>query len=483
MPEKVPMHQYLESLDANIQSLRKELRSKENKVLDNIPDLGIRITGDYYVESVGSIIHFEDGIMESMYTPHALLARDRTIDRWSESRVEFFQAIARQIPKHSRVLNIGAGGDIAPIQAMIDSEHEIISTDLAEDTIQALKKRIDTSAFAGDLMYLDRLLPGPVDFFIGNSTLGYVEPGKLLSVIGNVYKLMIKGGVFTFDLSPWPSYFNIINNRQEQTLINESDVDPRKLIEYIDRYGEIDGINAMAHHVFFQGTAVSLTLLKIVRAEFEKLGAQCSIGVFAFRDGEGSSTNCFTLRVSKDYEPILEPVEGEEVFDSCNELFINMQSHAPAYVIGYIDRKSGMELARKLGISCDPRNAPWLVADFIEEHQDSRELPDEIRESVLAELDLDAFLDRVRPYITQEKTYKAPKQLDHDIAYDQYMHKAVFIGEVPFSREEADRRIDAQYEKARERLANKAERKAAEREKDKRRDDRKRAKKARKKQR
>lgn len=484
MRERIPLAEYLHTIEKNVKDLRLELRGKAKAVFETIPPLGLRISGAYYIESAGTIVEFTDGAMEHMYIPNALFARDRIIDYWDASRKGLFAKIAQQFPHQARILNIGAGGDLTPIRAMLENHHEIISTDMAEDVIHLLKKRIDVPAFSGDLIYLSRLLPEPLDFFIGNSTLAYVEPAKLLKVISNIYEKMDKGGVFTFDLTPNHLYFNMVSGQEEETILNESDVDPRKLISYIKKYGNEDGINAMAYYNFYRLAAMNISMIDILKKIFENLGAKCLTGIFKLRGKDGGIGSCLTLRVSKNYDQILAGIEGEILYSSGPEGFMRLQTAPPAYKIGYIDRESGAELARLLGIRCDAKSAPWIVADYIEEHQDSRQLSTVVKEEVLAELEPDAIVDRIWPYINGQKQHVPPKPLRQDIAFDQYMHKAVFTGEQPISREEADMRIDIKYNQARERLKQDADRMASERtEEDEKRADRNRKKANRRKQR
>lgn len=479
----MPLSDYLKAITDNTQVLRRELKSSTGRIIDVLPGMGSTVNGSIYVESIGATVCFHNGVMENFYTPHGILSRDRLISRWNESRKELFSHIARQFPSGSRIINIGAGGDVTPIKIMQEHKHEIISTDFAEDSIELLRSRISAPAFAGDLLYINRLVPEPVHFVIGNSTLAYITPAKLAEVVKNIYGIMNLGGVFTFDMMPHESYFNIIHQREAQTLINECEANPLKLSEYISKYGIQDGINAMAYFVFYQGYSANLAMIDCIKRLFEELGARCTTGIVQSKT-ENGNTSWFTLRVAKADYSILEKVDREILYTSTSQQFLeSLSGSSPSYEIGYIDRKSAIELADKLAIKCNEKAAPWLVARFVKDNQDSKKLPQSVRNAVLKEIDPVMFAETIMPYILRKKTYIPPKALDLDVAYDQFMHYQVLSGSQRISTEQADKEIDLKYEQARIRFQKKAERISLERVKQTKRDDRKRQKEARKKQR
>jgi len=474
--KKMPIDTFLNATLKKISELRERLRSSAETTMDALPVGRSGFTGDAYVDAVGTVVHFEGGNPEIFYTPDALKMRDLVLSRQAAAREKFFNAVAAQLPAGSRVLNIGAGGDVTPIRSMRKAGHEVISTDLAENTVQALRSRIDAPAFACDLVNLAEILPEPVDFAFGNSTLAYIEPAKFKKVTQNVFHSVASGAIFTFDLAPHGSWFNIAEEKTQQTVANESDADPRRLLEYIKKHGVKNGINAMACFSFFRTLAVNLAMVSVLKEVFEGYGGRCVTGALYYADERGSLFNCLTLRVSKGFDDLLSPVEGETLFSDASKYLsgeINDAKKVPGFILRFIDRDIGEALARAVGIHRDRRSDPWLVAEYVVENQDSAVLPDSIKSEVVGSIDPVRLAEKILPYAKGEKKFVPPRPLSPLIAADQILHKFVISGELALSHEEADARIDLEYARNEENLREKADREQRRKDRKKQKSDRK----------
>ncbi len=441
-----PLDVFLDDVQQNIGILRSRLRQQVHHTLHDLPGMNSTFTGDAYVDSVGTIVRFRRGESDFFYTPHATDMRKNTLDRLAFPRKKFFDGVAAQVPQISRVLNIGAGGDVAPIESFRDAGHEIISTDMAEDTIRMLRSRTGMPAFACDLANIDRVLePDSVDVVIGNSTLGYLDPSKMKKVVENLVKIMKHGGVFSFDLMPHPHYFELLDEKKERTIVNNSAPDPYKLLEFIEQYGPENGVSAMSYYSYYRSIAINLAVVDLLKKEFESHGLQCTTGSQHFTGEEGMKTPCLTLRVTKDRPELLEPLEGERLYDdSLDQLRNETKDGKPYLLLGSLDRVSGEKLAKVFHIRCDRRSAPWLVAQHIANTQDLSSFPDAIKNEVIEKMNPGTYATNIRPYV-EGKEFVEPKPLPSHIAADQVFHKLVIHGEAPFGPEEADRRIDAAY--------------------------------------
>lgn len=443
--------EYTAATRKNAEDLHEKLKqSVRPSVLESMPMPGSPISGDFYVEAVGTVIHFENGISDDIYNLDGIMRRDIVLDRIKNSRQEFLVALAAQLPANSSLLNIGAGGDTLPISIMQDAGHMVLSTDISKEVVTELERRSSSPAFACDLVHLSEVLPGPLDFVIGNSALGYVHPIKLRSIVKSVYEAMDSGGVFTFDVTPNPNYFGIAQGKKVQTVVNESGADPRELLSYIKQYGVPNGINAMAYFAYYRGMSVNLAVVEVLRRLFEQRGARCSSGVVNLKNTNGAGQNALTLRVVKAEKSlnILEHIRGERSYESPSDEFQKeIKGQSPAYILEYVDRGSGEELAKAIGIHRDRLSDPWLVARYIAEHQDSKELPDNIRDEVLAEIDPNLFVERIWACVDGKEPFSIAKPLPTAIALDQAWHKAVISGQTDWAVEQVDALIDEAYKK------------------------------------
>lgn len=454
----MPLEKFIETLDANIAKLRERLKKEAQDILPEIPPMGELVTGKIFIESVGSIVDFDQyGNFEFLYTPETLPLRKPGLSESEKSREKVFNNIAHQLPDNSRILNIGAGGDATIPTCMKNSGHEIISTDLSQSTINKLSKNINSPTFACDLYHLDEVLPeNSVDFILGNSTLGYVDPKKLHKVVQNLSRVMKFGGIFTFDLTPHPIYFQAIDLKNVQTVVNESDIDPTKMIEFIEKYGVQNGINAMAYYQYYRAHYTNIAVLFLIKEIFEEEGLSCIAGSQHLSLGNGGSKIQLSLRVSKGYQDVLNFIEDENELND-ETAYDGINDEKIWYRLALIDRKNGEILARKFGIYTSKRSNPWNVAQFINENLSPKELPQEIKDDVVQHINHFELIDKIRPFL-HGKVIPIPKPLPLEIIADQTMHKMVIDGAIELSPEEADARIDSVYRRSAEKQKLKEQR-------------------------
>lgn len=445
-------------IEKNINILRLKLRQKAQRIIPKIPLPQEVVTGNLYVESVGSIVDFDDtGKFEFLYTPETLPMRDRGLDVTKEARTVIFDSIGKEFPQNSRILNIGAGGDITPIQSMENQGHEILSTDMAQNTIDVLRERVKSPVFACDLQYLDEVLPPEsIDFMLGNSTLGYVDPAKLSKVIENLSSIIKHGAVFTFDLAPNPVYFKLQDENKKQTVVNESEVDPMKLLEFIKKYGAENGINAMAYYSFYRAKRTNIAVIHLIKELFEKEGLACNQSSMQFSSEGGSMQDKLILRVSKDFPQILDLSESEK------KLEINLENEVLVsnlfYRLACVDRISGSKLAKELCIETNKRDNPWNVIEYIHEHLRPQNLHPNIIDEVLKDISPAVLIEKIRPYLYGEPIpNKEP--LSRAVMLDQILHKMIIDQTANFDYEKAAFRVDAQYHLEAERKKRKEEKK------------------------
>lgn len=444
---QLPLSDLIAQVGVRIEALRTRLRASAANILAELPEPTSTYTGVTYVESAGAVLQIERGGFEGVYTPDAVRMRDASLAAMSAERPPLFRGIANQFLPGSRVLNVGAGGDVVPIRAIRDAGHEVISTDLLEETVRLLRSRTDTPVFACELVHLKSVLNEQVDYVVGNSTLAYVEPSKLSAAVSNSWESMRRGAVFTFDLAPHPTYFDLAESITARNVTNASESDPRKLLDFVKRFGVQDGINAMAWHTYYRALAVNLSVVSLLRDRFLALGATCKTGLFSLRQAQGGRQQVVTLRVARQADEVLEPLPGEVFFeDSTRALKADAQDGKPFFALVSIDRAIGERLAREFGIHEDLRSDPWNVAAFVHEQQNSASLAPEIRQLVLAELDPQQFAARIRPYTEGKEVVPATPPPDI-LVLDQTIHKLVFTGAIA-DQELADRQIDAAYAKA-----------------------------------
>lgn len=447
-----PIDEYVRETARNIETLRARLRREAKRTIPSIPRENSRFDGHVYVEDVGTVVEFVGGQEQHMYTPVAVDMRDNHLRDAQESRAAFFGEIAGRLAAPARVLNVGAGADVTPIEAFERAGHEIISLDMAQTTIDILASRITSPAFAADLLHLREVLPEPVDHVIGNSVLGYAAPHKLRTIVENLVAVMRSGATLTFDQSPHPVYYRAVGQDYEP-LINESAPHPDRLADLIRRYGIEDGINAMAYDAYKRQLAVNLAVIDLVKAEFERAGARCTTGFTQHRTASGGLAACPILHVASgepDIDRHLGPLANETMYEDPELAMRAMGGDAPWFPLIYIDRKQGEVLARMLGIHTTTREDPWAVAQYVQDHQDSRRLPESIQAEVLAALSVSRIGPLIRPLIDGQRL--PTRRIDRARHAEQALRAAVLSGRLQMSDTEAEARIDAEYAKEAARL-------------------------------
>jgi hypothetical protein len=432
------------AVQERIASLRSELQGSAPTILESMQELQSELTGEAYVRSVGTMVKFQRGKAEYLYEPEALPVRDRGLAGVSAGRDALFDAMAAQCPGDSRVLNIGAGGDAALVQRFARAGHEVVSTDFAENTIRVLATRITSPTFACDLVDLGRVLPEPVDVIVGNSVMGYLDPSKVDRIVRVLHESMTRGAMFTFDLTPHPSYFDLLDEKERETCINASGADPTKLLELVRRYGAKHGLGAMAYHVACRNLSVRLAVVTLLRSRFASLGARCASGAVSLK-----RLSCLTLRVSRSFDQLLEPAPLETLYDDADAYLTGFiqQAPPPRFALRYVDRGAGEALARALGIHRSAREDPWLVAEYADGVQDAGGLPREVRDEVLAETLPSRYAARIDPYLAG-RPMPERRPLPKAVGFDQMCHCMVLDRALPIDVREADRRIDLMYAEA-----------------------------------
>jgi hypothetical protein len=447
-----PLDAYVRETARNIEMLRTRLRREAKRTIPSIPRENSRFDGYVYVEDVGTVVEFVGGQEQHMYTPAGVEMRDNQLRDAQESRAAFFDEIAGQFAAPARVLNVGAGADVTPIEAFERAGHEIISLDMAQTTIDVLVSRTRSPAFAADLLHLREVLPEPVDHVIGNSVLGYAAPHKLRTIVENLATIMRSGATLTFDQSPHPVYYRAVGQEYEP-LINESAPHPDRLADLIRRYGIEDGINAMAHDAYHRQLAVGLAVIDLVRVEFERNGARCATGITQHRAASGGLMVCPILHVESgdsDGDRHVWPLANETMYEDPEVALRAVGAEAPWFPLCYVDRKHGEILARLLGIHTTTREAPWAVAQHVQDNQDSRRLPESIRAEVLSALSVSRLGPLIRPLIDGQRL--PPRRVDRARHAEQALRAAVLTGRLQMSNVEAEARIDAEYAKEAARL-------------------------------
>jgi len=438
----------LTRINENIKSLRDEQRKSVLRVYETEPDLYDKSSGDVFIESVGTILHLENGDFQHLYNREAILARDKMVFPAVRDRRKMFEALAAQFDTGSRVLNIGAGGDTVPINAFKLAGHDVVNTDFSREVTDELSRRTDTPVFAVDLVNLNKVMPEKsVDYLIGNSTLGYLEPNKLKKVVENLCMVMKKGGVFTFDMLPHAIYTRIFEGGESQTVVNESEVDPVKLLDFVRRYGPNHGINAMGRYHNMKSAAIQLAVMDILKDLFESQGFQAGCGYY-----ESNIKEVYQSKILRVWDPaagdaLSELVGGETRYKDLDERWsvLTGKMDKLIYCLICLDRQNAASLAKCFGIEGNPRALPYLVAEHVLDNQNPASLPAEISEEVTKSIHPALIRDAIKPYMGGKKVMLL-KPMPMAVQTDQILHKFVMSGQAPFDVDEVEARIDAAYQ-------------------------------------
>ncbi|HTR52431.1 MAG TPA: class I SAM-dependent methyltransferase [Kofleriaceae bacterium] len=471
----------MDEVQHRIVALRAELREQTSQARRTLAD-AYKLSGDVFVDEVGTIVRVVNGEGEFFYTPDAARMRGPMLEQLAESRKDLYGRIGSQFRPNSRVLVIGSGSDVDAIRSLAACGHDVIATDFAEVVVDALRHRVDVPAFACDLLYLDRILPEPVDYIVGNSVLGYLDPAKCRRIVSNLWTASTAGGVFTFDQTPHPGYFEIAEQHEEQLLVNPSAADPRKLTEYVKRLGPAKGIAAMAVYAFNRSRAINFATISIVSEMFRGHGARTSTGEYELVTKTGAINPDPILRIARSHDALLEPVEGEERFETVEAALRARRDEKPWLALVYVDRGAAEPLARALGIHTTAREDAWGVMHYVAEHPPTNDDIAAVRDSVLAELDPVRAATRIIAAI-DGAGYVPPRPMRKAVAADQTIHKGVAVGDIPADQEQADLGIDRAYAAERQQAVHQSQRVNTERSARDRREQRKRQKRDRKRQR
>lgn len=430
-----------------IEELRDEQRRRVLRIYETEPDLIDKSSGDVFIESIGSIVHLENGDFQHIYNLQAIAARDKMTLPFVRDRRKMFEAIAAQFVKGSRVLNIGAGGDTVPINALKLAGNDVVNTDLSQEAADALSRRTDTPVFAVDLVNLEKVMPAKsVDYMFGNSTLGYIEPNKLKKVVENICSIMKKGGVFTFDLFPHGVYTRVFEGGENQTVVNESEICPVRLLELIRKYGPKDGINAMGVYHNYKSMAVQLALMELLKELFEENGYGAACGFYESVVSKNYQSKILRVASPGNEASLLDPVPGEKPFYNMNEGWdlIVREMDAAAYRLLCLDRRSAALLAKELDIEGEFKELPYIVARYVAENQNPGFLPAEIHAEITKSIHPSIIREAVVPYINGKKVLPL-KPLPMAVQVDQVLHKMVMSGQAPFDADVAEAKIDTAY--------------------------------------
>ena len=111
-----PLDELMRQIHANVDAVRDERRAAM-PVVRTHEEARRREDGQVFVEELGAVIDVEDHLADFFYTPEAFVLRDQTLQQLSPARRRLFEGIGAQFRRGSRVLVIGAGGDVEPIRA------------------------------------------------------------------------------------------------------------------------------------------------------------------------------------------------------------------------------------------------------------------------------------------------------------------------------------------------------------------------------
>jgi SAM-dependent methyltransferase len=442
----MPLPAFLREIDERVRSLRRRLESAALRKTRSLEEASKR-DGECFVASIGSTVDVIDHQTEFFYVPAILPARDRVLNALSAAREHLFDAIAGQLGEPKRVLVIGAGGDVAPIKCLRRKSHEVVATDFAEDVVEVLRKKATVDAFACDLIYLDEVLPQQVDVALANATLGYIAPAKFAKAVRNVASAMKLGGVFAFDLTPHPQYFNMALETTQQTVANEGSPSPIRLLTLVRELGVRKGIAAATLEATRTSAAVNLAIVDLLRRRFEAEGFTCSTSTYSLVSAHGQKMPCLILRVARNQGTLLDAVEGERKYSTPMEALEGQEHDTVPYFMSCIDRGTGEQLAKEFGIHTNGRDDAWRVVEYLNNNPADQSAYAELLPDIHARLAPRTLADRIDEYVNG-RPYVPPTPLPAAVLFDQYTRKMVLTRSVPVSKEEADFRIDLGYQRA-----------------------------------
>jgi ubiquinone/menaquinone biosynthesis C-methylase UbiE len=412
--KKESIKEQIEDISARIDAIREMMKAQAQTVIRDESGLDPKITGDVYIESIGTCVRVDQGKTEYYYTKDAIGMRDRTSLEFEHGdRITMFEYLGTALPPKSRILNIGAGGDDAMVLGLQNAGHDVINTDFSQEAVNILKQRAGAPGFAIDLVNLGLVLPqNGVDIIMGNSTLGYLEPQKIRMVAEQLARVMDKGAVFTFDLAPHPNYAKAMDPKDVQTVVNEMDMDPGLLLANIEKFGPEKGVQITKLEAGIKAHSLECAIMGIWQKLFSEYGFKTRISMTNTKIGLLG-----VLRVAKHDEDVLRALDEESVFDDVNAMW---SAHADEVRVPFvcIDSHLGPKIAMALGVNFDPRRLCEKVTFEIDEAMDP-----ETRSLAMKKFSPEEVIKRLMPYIDGEKTIVEPQGLSEELMREQLFNK------------------------------------------------------------
>jgi hypothetical protein len=348
------------------ESIRTTRCEAAARVLPRVPNVIDRsVNGVVFVEEIGDVLEFTQGAIGPVYLPQALVMRGVSLRENADVRNAAFSAIAAGLSP-SVILSVGAGRDTTLISAFLGAGHAVLSTDFAVNVVAELAHVTSAPTFAADLVDLKALFEeSSIDYIIGNSTLGYVAPTKIKAVVEGLVSVVRCGGVFTFDLTPYPDYYVLARGvATAETCVNASRPDPQHLLECVSKYGKVQGIAAAAAYSNRLSMSVQLAVISVLRELFFAFGFFCTV-TWKHLSYTNGMLPLFSLRVSREADgAALVATDGEDVIDDLDDLFANQIDFSKhRYVPSAMDRGRASALMSLMGASCNLREAPLRVVE------------------------------------------------------------------------------------------------------------------------
>lgn len=439
--ELLPLHdisveEFVDQIDIRIMSYRAGVRASASKILPTmILPHNNRFTGEAYVEREEAVVSFKEGGFPNYYEAGIVRTRDASLGRLKDPREKAFTSLAAGIPENKRILNVGAGGDVVPIQAYLEAGHEVISTDFSQNVVDILKGRVSAPGFACDLVNLKQFVPeNSIDVLIGNSVMGYLNIDKVSDVVENLESVMKEGAVFTFDLTPHPSYFTILKDNDEKSVVNDSAPDPAVLIRLMNKYGIEEGLRLMSHYQFAINCSVQGGTMLVLKDLFEEKGWTVKFGVRTMDTNINGAKLIHTLRIGKSEESeILHPVEDDEefVFTEFNKAYwdyIKSSQPRSIYSLFCIDRYWADKLSEVIG----RKMTTWEIIDYVEKNQGGSASIENVNE-VLQDISPENVYAKLIDYVRDKKPFPDLKELSELRMLEQVLHKQAYLGEGKFA--------------------------------------------------
>ncbi len=427
--EKGSLEALMEYISEKELGVRNHERTRVTKNSStSYPQHGKPLDGEYFIEDLGVSRTFTNGTCSDfIYDWEGIGMRNQLLQQHTEHlREDFFKDLADLLPENKTILDIGAGMDMAPIRAFLKAGHRVIATDAGKSIMNNLAKKTGIPTFACDLENIGEIVPGKsIDYLFANSTLGYIDPRKLPGIVEQLCSIMREGGVFTFDMAPHPTYFRIAEKKEISTVINDSDMDPNKVIEFVEKYGVQEGIAATMYYYIIRHAATQVGTLLWLSELFENNDLHTQIGVRKIEEN-GSSRSVYTLRVAQGSHPIVMD-SSDETFIVDNSFWNSIDLDNTFIPLTTIDRQSGSRLAKLFRLNVSHRRAPWEVVHFFHAHYDPSALTPETRDTIRSFFDPTVVCDRLQA-ASENGNFSQGLSLDPTIVIDQGIRKQVLLG-------------------------------------------------------